>query len=138
MARNTAAQGREFEHSVIHYLAGCDCETTFSRPRHIGWRGYGYDFIRSAGSKGKVDLVAVWGEIYGPPLLFIQCKISNPLISPAEREGLTDLSRRADATPLVAYRAKDITTGRLRPHFRLLTGTGPRDWAPWEPGEDES
>lgn len=150
MARNTAAQGREFEHSVIHYLAGCDCENTFSRPRHIGWRGFGYDFIRSAGSKGKVDLVAVapvpyegWeGEpdVLGcphPAPLFIQCKITNPLISPAERQGLTDLATRAGATPLVAYRAKDTATGRVRPHFRLLTGTGPKDWAPWEPGEDD-
>lgn len=136
MARNTAAQGREFEHSVIHYLGGCDCETTYSRPRHIGWRGWGYSFIRSAASKGAVDMVGVGSPRDGQArLLFIQCKLTNPQISPAEREALVDLARRAWALPLVAWRQVDENNRRKRPHFRCLTGTGPKDWEPWEPGQ---
>lgn len=74
------------------------------------------------------------------PLLFIQCKITaTPLrspLSPAERMNLMDLALRAGALPLTASKALDAVTGRVRPHFRQLTGPGPKDWLPWEPGED--
>jgi len=145
VARNTTRQGAGFELDVMHYLVGCTCETTYAQPRHIGWRGFGYDAGRSSGSRGKVD---VWGVppepsmALGPlivkfnPLIFIQCKITNPVIPPAERIALINLARRGGALPIVAHRARDKNTLRLRPHFRRLTGPGPKEWLPWEPGED--
>jgi hypothetical protein len=154
MARNTNRQGADFELEIMHYLAGCACEAKYARPRHVGWRGFGYDCLRSSGSRGAVDVVAVpdfpypkasgrdrlydadmLGDTHLPPL-FIQAKITNPLLSPAERRNVRGLALRAGALPLVAYKAKDETTGRVRPHFRLLTGPGPKDWTPWEPGDD--
>jgi hypothetical protein len=142
MARNTNRQGANFELTVMHYLDGCACEVSLKAPKHQGWRGFGYDSARSSGSRGKVDVFSIgtpsdrwlkWGR---PTVLLIQCKITNPLISPADRRALRDLAERAGALPLVAYSGKDATTGRVRPHFRLLTGLGPHDWVPWEPGEE--
>jgi Holliday junction resolvase len=128
VARNTAAQGAAFERRVIKDL-----------------EPYGYDCIRSAASKGKVDVVAIGplhpfylgGTGQGRAMLFIQCKITNPLISPAERTGILDLAHRAGAEPLVAYWAKHETTGLMAVHYRSLTGPGPKEWAPWAPGEGE-
>jgi Holliday junction resolvase len=120
VARNTTRQGANFELTVMHDL-----------------EEHGYTCLRSSGSRGAVDVVAVWGEIYGPPLLFIQCKITNPVISPAERLAVQDLALRAGALPLVAYWAKHRTTGLMAVHYRQLTGPGPKDWAPWAPGKDE-
>lgn len=148
MAVNTTRQGANFELDVMHYLTGCECATTRKTPVHVDWHGFGYDCLRSSGSRGAVDVVAVgpkqpgtrW-EIQGvkvsaySPLLFIQCKITNPNIGPADRTRVQDLATRAGAVPLVAYRAQDTTAGRMRPHFRLLTGPGPKDWLPWEPVE---
>lgn len=129
MARNTAQQGARFERQVIHDL-----------------EPHGYDCIRSAASKGAVDIVAVaplpedWQEkewwTSAPPALFIQCKLSNPLIPPAERQALIGLALRAGAVPIVCHWAKDETTGLKRVHYRQLTGPGPAEWAPWAPGED--
>lgn len=147
MARNTTRQGADFELDVMHYLVGCKCEETFSRPRHVGWRGFGYDAGRSSGSRGKVDVWAVpphqvWEGVTltelpaAAPMIFIQCKITNPLISPADRISLINLARRGGALPIVSYRLRDGRTHRLRPHFRRLTGPGPKEWLPWEPGED--
>jgi hypothetical protein len=145
VARNTAQQGARLERDVRHYLDGCQCETERQTPVHIGWRGFGYDSLRSAGSKGKIDVMAIgplpseFERQYKPTgetLLFIQCKLSNPVIPPADRASLRDLAGRAGALPLVAYKARDRDTGRLRPHFRLLTGPGPKHWVPWVPGDD--
>lgn len=122
MARNTAQQGAAFERRTI-----ADLEQ------------YGYTCIRSAASKGAVDIVAVgpdWETCdYG--LLFVQCKLSNPQISPAERTTLNDLALRAGAVPVVAWWAKSETTGLKAVHYRRLTGDGPKDWVPWAPGEDD-
>lgn len=141
MARNTTRQGAAFELDVMHYLVGCNCEATHTVPRHIGWRGFGYDAGRSSGSRGKVDVWAVPPESSEPdlwtaPMVFIQCKITNPLIAPAARIALINLARRGGGLPVVSHRARDITTGRVRPHFRQLTGHRSQDWVPWEPGED--
>lgn len=145
MARNTTRQGAGFELDVMHYLMGCSCETTYAQPRHIGWRGFGYDAGRSSGSRGKVDVWGVppepgfdldeeqpWG-VKIPAMIFVQCKITNPVIPPAERIALINLARRGGALPIVAHRAVDKNTRRIRPHFRQLTGPGPKDWLPWEP-----
>lgn len=144
MARNTTRQGAGFELDVMHYLVGCKCEETNAQPKHIGWRGFGYDAGRSSGSRGKVDVWGVppeathWGKqaLGAPPMIFIQCKITNPVIPPADRIALINLARRVGALPIVAYKLKDWQTQRTRPHFRMLTGPGPNDWVPWEPGKD--
>ena len=145
MARNTNRQGANFELDVMHYLSGCSCETTYTRPHHVGWTGFGYECLRSSGSRGAIDIVAVASATWRPVdeddssnLLFIQCKISKAVISPAERQRVQDLATRASAVPLVAFRAQDADTGRVRPHFRMLTGPGPKDWSAWEPERDES
>lgn len=105
---------------------------------------HGYTCLRSSGSRGAVDVVAVpalpsdtnWREWGRQNLLFIQCKITNPVIPPYERIAVQDLALRAGALPLVAHWAKDPGTGLMRVHYRLLTGPGPKDWAHWAPGED--
>lgn len=123
---NTARQGAAFERRVIHDL-----------------EPHGYDCIRSAASKGAVDIVAVepsydGHELWAPPhrLVFIQCKLSDPQISPRERLALLDLSLRAGALPVVCHWAKNETTGLMAVHYRVLTGPGPKEWAPWAPGEE--
>lgn len=136
MAVNTNRQGAQFELDIMHYLAGCTCRDA-ANPRHVGWDGFGYDALRSSGSKGAVDVVAVGPRPEGaaPDILFIQAKITNPVIPPAERIRLLDLALRADALPLVAYKVRDMDTGRKRPHFRILTGPGPKEWAIYYPGK---
>jgi hypothetical protein len=128
VARNTNRQGANFELKVMHDL-----------------EEHGYECLRSSGSRGAVDVVGVgqapteWErKAYGagPDLLFIQCKITNPRISPAERLAVQDLALRAGALPLVAHWAADQTTGLMRVHYRVLTGPGPKEWAPWAPGKD--
>jgi len=115
-AKNTNRQGANFELQVMHDL-----------------EPHGFDCLRSSGSRGKVDVVAVppldpyWGIEKRNPVIFIQCKITNPLISPAEREGLIDLARRAGALPVVAHRVD----GKV--HYRELTGTDPKAWRYWFP-----
>jgi len=142
MARNTNRQGANFELDVMHYLAG-------TLPGTWGL-GFGYECMRSSGSAGKIDVLAIapltlcscgCHGFESNPSLYIQCKITAPRLrsplTPTERMNLMDLALRAGAIPLTASRAKDEVTGRVRPHFRQLTGPGPRDWKPWHPGEDD-
>lgn len=124
MARNTTRQGANFELKIMEDL-----------------ERFGYDSLRSSGSRGAVDVVAVgpaWagGDGVGS-LLFIQAKISKPVIPPDERIRLQNLALRAGAVPVVAYWAPDGITGLKRVHYRQLTGPGPKDWVPWVPREDE-
>jgi len=132
VARNTTRQGANFELKVMHDL-----------------EGHGYTCLRSSGSRGAVDVVAI-GPLEECPVdvdhycdhrpaavLFIQCKITNPVIPPYERTAVQDLATRAGAIPLVAHWAADQTTGLMRVHYRMLTGPGPRDWAHWASGEDD-
>lgn len=88
---------------------------------HLAERGY--DVLRSSGSRGKVDVVAVGDQ----RLLFIQAKISRPVISPAERKAVRKMANRVGAWPLVAYRIN----GRVL--FRRLTGDGPKEFEVFEP-----
>jgi hypothetical protein len=146
VARNTTRQGADFELAVMHFLAGCQGgDKPCKDPQHATYDGYGYTCLRSSGSRGAVDVVAVGpdekfvgpdGDHYGS-LLFVQCKITNPVIPPAERIAIQDLALRAGAVPLVAFKAKDRVTGRITIHFRRLTGPGPKDWESWTPGEDD-
>lgn len=108
-ARNTAQQGARFEREVIAYL-----------------EELGYGCIRSAASKGAVDIVAVPPH-EGVPMLFVQCKLTDPVITPAERVALLGLSVRGDALPIVSWRVDG------RPRFRMLTGPGPKEWANFLP-----
>ena len=85
----------------------------------------GYEVLRSAGSKTKIDLVAMKpGQI-----IFVQCKL-NGLCSPAERSKLRDLAQMVGALPIVAYSHKE---GRAAAtvRYRLLTGDGPKAFCPW-------
>lgn len=115
-ARNTNRQGANFELQVMHDL-----------------EPHGYSTLRSSGSRGAVDVVAVGPELnhrnwpWTDSLVFIQCKIRNPLIAPYEREAVIGMARRAGAVPVVAYKVD----GRIE--YRRLTGTGPRDWVFWFP-----
>lgn len=145
MARNTNRQGANFELDVMHYLAGCECELTHATPKHVGWRGFGYDAGRSSGSRGKVDVWAIGplrtyerGVPMVQDLLLIQAKVNikSAGLTPAERQDLIGLALRANAYPVVAFKATDIETRRYRPHFRVLTGPGPKEWVVWTPGEE--
>lgn len=148
MARNTNRQGAGFELEIMHYLGGCQIrEEPCNRRNHAGWTGFGYDCMRSSGSKGKIDVYAIGpfrtyecGASPDAVKLHIQAKITTAVmrtpLSPAERQVMLELAERAGAVPLTSSKAKDAVTGRVRPHFRLLTGTGARDWVAWEPGED--
>jgi Holliday junction resolvase len=126
VAKNTTRQGAAFELKVMHAL-----------------EEHGYTCLRSSGSRGAVDVVAVGPEPYRikmhvrPSLVFIQAKITNPVIPPYERNAIQELATRAGAIPLVAHWAKDAKTKLMRVHYRLLTGPGPKDWAHWAPGEDD-
>lgn len=85
----------------------------------------GYETVRSAGSKTKIDLIAMKpGQ-----LLFVQCKI-NGLCAPAERTKLLSLARMVGALPLVAYRYKPGHAAAVV-RYRLLSGGGPKDWTLW-------
>lgn len=105
-AKNTNRQGANFELQIMHDL-----------------QRRGYDALRSSGSRGKVDVVAV-GDKH---LLFIQAKISQPVISPAERRAVRTMAARADAVPLVAYRINGVVM------YRQLIGDGPKDFEAFWP-----
>lgn len=91
-------RGRDLEHRVRTHL-----------------RGQGYEVLRTAGSKSKVDLVAIkTGQI-----LFVQCKRSGAL-PPAEWNALWDLAVMVGAVPVLAEQLKP----RGRKYWRL---TGRKD-----------
>ncbi|MEV4861502.1 restriction endonuclease [Streptomyces ossamyceticus] len=95
--RSNYARGRDLEHRVRTHL-----------------REQGYEVLRTAGSKSKVDLVAIkTGQI-----LFVQCKRSGAL-PPAEWNALWDLALMVGAIPVLA---EQLTRGRK--YWRL---TGRKD-----------
>ncbi|MEV6180145.1 restriction endonuclease [Streptomyces sp. NPDC052015] len=97
-SRSNYARGRDLEHRVRAHL-----------------RGQGYEVLRTAGSKSKVDLVAIKpGQV-----LFVQCKRTGAL-PPAEWNALWDLAQRAGAIPVLAEQLKP----RGRKYWRL---TGRKD-----------
>jgi hypothetical protein len=107
-AVNTNRQGANFELQIMKDLDR-----------------FGYTTMRSSGSRGAVDVVAIARD----EVLLIQAKISNPLLPPKGRKAVTALALHLPAVsvPLVAYRVR----GKVC--YRLLTGTGPKDWMLWEP-----
>jgi Holliday junction resolvase len=105
-AQNTNRQGANFE---LQIMADLD--------------RYGYTTMRSSGSRGAVDVVAVGDH----ETLWIQAKITNPMISPAERRAVFDLTTRARGTAIVAHRDSGTVL------YRRLIGIGPKDWVPFTP-----
>lgn len=101
-----------------HYRSGAD----FEREVRTALIRDGYDVIRSAGSKTKVDLLAFkLGQI-----LVVQCKRTG-ICGPAERAEVMRIAGLLRAVPVVASRPK-VT-------YRRLTGFGPKDWQPWTTDE---
>ncbi|QIK82424.1 restriction endonuclease [Sanguibacter sp. HDW7] len=105
-----------------HYRAGAD----FEREVRAHLIRHGYEVIRSAGSKTKVDLLAFkTGQV-----LVIQCK-RNGSLPPAERVEVRRIAALIPtALPLLAARP-GIT-------FNMLTGDGPHDRTPWAPDPKET
>lgn len=102
--------------------------TRYSSGREFEWKvrddlaGNGYDVIRSAGSKTKVDLAA-----FKPgQAVFVQCKRDGK-ISPAERIELLRVASHIDAVPVVAWK----TVGKAAIHYWRLTGPGPAERVEW-------
>jgi Holliday junction resolvase len=86
----------------------------------------GYHVMRSRGSKGAADLVAVGQGC----VLFIQCKRGNPQIKPYERAALVRLADRLPVIGVPVVACKPLRQGIT---YRALTGYGPKDWLPFEP-----
>jgi Holliday junction resolvase len=105
-AQNTNRQGANFELQIMHDLDR-----------------YGYTTMRSSGSRGAVDVVAVGDH----ETLWVQAKITDPMISPKERRAVVDLAVRAKGTPVVAHRDNGVVL------YRVLTDIGPKDWSPLTP-----
>lgn len=130
-AVNTAAQGRDLELAVMALLG---------RSR--------WTCMRSAGSKGVVDVVAIpdnVGNVLTAEWLLIQCKLTNAILPPAERVALGGLAVRAGALPLVASRGDRGEGTRIQYRdsgaamwvlFRELTGPGPREYREWTPNRE--
>lgn len=104
------------------YRGGAD----FEREVRAALAADGYDVVRSAGSKTKVDLVA----IKAGQVLLVQCK-RNGTCPPAER---VELLRVAGLLPGVGVA---VVASRPRVTYRRLTGPGPKEWAPWSTEEIE-
>lgn len=103
---------------MSHYQAGRD----FEHKVRAALVADGYDVIRSAGSKTKVDLAA-----FKPgQAVFVQCKRDGK-ISPAERVELLRVASHIDATPVVAWK----TVGNSTIRYWRLTGPGPAERVEW-------
>jgi Holliday junction resolvase len=88
----------------------------------------GYYVIKSAGSKGAVDLAAIKpGEI-----LFVQCKLTGYL-GPAERVKFTQIAREYLGVPLVASWRKIGTAARFVAFEELIGHPGSTEFRPWTP-----
>lgn len=116
---NHAARGRGAENAIRDELGA-----------------YGYDVMRSAGSKGAADLIAV-GDRF---VVLVQVKLVKTgkpfgMPSPAEREQLLRIAGRlGNAYPVAACRTEGSGGRPAVTVYRLLTGTGPKQWTSWAPG----
>ncbi len=128
-ARNTARQGANLELAVMALL---------------GRRGW--TCMRSAASKGVVDVVAIPDNVLGTDWLLVQCKLTNTILPPAERIALSGLAVNARALPLVAARGDTGQGTRVQYNeshgmwvvFWELTGPGPFERQPWTPMAEET
>ena len=88
----------------------------------------GYYVVRSAGSKGAADLVALkMGEA-----LLVQCKKGGRYLEPAERVALRKLALSVGAVCLVAWWHKEGRAARTVA-FDELTSMGPAGFRSWTP-----
>lgn len=104
--------------------------SNYSRGRDAEWkvrdhlRGEGYIVLRTAGSKGAIDLLAVKpGQV-----LCVQVKAKAPL-PPAQWNNLFTLARHMNAVPVLA----DVLPHRPIRYTRLLAPTVPRGRRACEP-----
>lgn len=99
-------------------------------------RSLGYDVIRSGGSKGAADLVAVCERW----VLFVQVKIcpagrAYTQLSPAERAQLVRIAGRVPGGhgfPVVAQHQPGAGSRPAVTEYHQLFGTGPGDHVVWE------
>jgi Holliday junction resolvase-like predicted endonuclease len=83
--------------------------------------------IKSGGSKGKVDVIAMKpGEI-----VLVQCKLSGAM-SPADRVNLRKLALTLCAVPVLARWVKEGTAARAIGYTELIS-MGPAGNRPWTP-----
>jgi Holliday junction resolvase len=108
---------------VSNYRHGADLEREAKRVLEEN----GYYVIRSAGSKGTVDLAAFKADEW----LMVQCKLDGYL-SPAERVRLRQLAAKLRAVPLAASWVKEGRAARTV-GFAELTSMGPAGNRPWTP-----
>ena len=109
MTATNYSRGRDFEHAVR-------ADLTVN----------GYDCVRSAGSRSKIDILA-----FKPgQALFVQCK-RDGRISPLERQELRRIAAHVAAVPLVAFKQERVAA----PRYAVLTGPGPRDRELWTPDQ---
>lgn len=103
-----------------NYEAGVRLE----RDARVHLEREGYVMFRTAGSKGKADLIGFKpGQI-----ILVQAK-RNGTCPSAERAELRRIAAMVGAVPLVAFRP--------RVQFRELTGDGPKEWREWVADEVE-
>lgn len=114
---NHAGRGTRAENAVRDELGAC-----------------GYDVMRSAGSKGAADLMAIHdGEI-----LFVQVKLvevgrSYKQPSPAERRELVRIAARCKGVAVIAQRHPGAGARPGRTSWWEQTGPGPEDRRSWIP-----
>jgi Holliday junction resolvase len=82
---------------MTNYSRGAD----FERAVKAYLEQEGYFVVRSAGSHGVVDLLALSGAGH----LAVQCKINGQL-APNDRKRLMDICRECRLTPIKAWRPK--------------------------------
>jgi Holliday junction resolvase len=94
----------------------------FERGTVLRLRDAGYLVIRSAGSHGVADIVALRSD--GPPIL-VQCKITDNMTA-RERATFRRLADHAGAFPVIAYRP-----GNRGVAYARINAEGER--VPWLP-----
>lgn len=118
---NHAARGRSAENAVRDELGL-----------------YGYDVLRSAGSKGAADLIAI-GDGFAVLVQVKLVRTGRPfeMPSPAEREQLLRIAARlGNAYPVAACRTEGAGGRPAVTVYRILQGPGPAQWQSWAPGDN--
>ena len=100
---------------MSRYARGADFERRVKKDLEV----HGYLAVRSAGSHGAVDIMAV-----GPDsILLIQCKLKG-VISPADRAELVALAEKYDAEAVLCLRESGAICYRV---YSKPTA----EWEPW-------
>lgn len=107
---------------MTNYRNGAD----FERAVKADLEADGYWVIRAAGSKGKIDVLA----IKPGQMLAIQVK-RNGKVDPGERRDVLDIAGHIDALPIIAFKVR----GHLKPLYDRLTGPNHKDRIPFQTDE---